>query len=120
VDTVNAREPTLEESAARISEMENARVIDRAMIAQLQAEGLIDRAVIAELEAQGLVDRDKITNLELALVASRRIGAAMGVLMAIHKITEDDAFNLLRTASHRRGMKLRALAEDVLRTGTLE
>jgi hypothetical protein len=45
--------------------------------------------------------QDTATNLESALGSSRRIGAAIGVLMAHHKVTEDVAFDMLRTASQR-------------------
>jgi hypothetical protein len=58
-------------------------------------------------------------NLELALASSRQIGAAIGVLMAHHRVTQDAAFNLLRTASQRLHVKLRDVALDVVETGTL-
>ena len=51
------------------------------------------------LEAELLAAREKIANLEFALVHSRRIGQAIGILMARHSITETDAFERLRTAS---------------------
>jgi hypothetical protein len=63
--------------------------------------------------------RDKIANLERALTSSRRIGAAMGVLMYRHKITIDQAFELLRVASQVTHRKLRDVAEDVLTSGEL-
>jgi hypothetical protein len=63
--------------------------------------------------------RDKIANLERALTSSRRIGAAMGVLMYRHKITMDQAFDLLRVASQVTHRKLRDVAEDVLTSGEL-
>ncbi len=63
--------------------------------------------------------RDKIENLERALTSSRRIGAAMGVLMYRHKVTIDQAFELLRVASQVSHRKLRDVAEDVLATGEL-
>lgn len=63
--------------------------------------------------------RDKIANLERALVSSRRIGAAIGVLMAHCQVTYDQAFALLCEASHVTHRKVRELAEEVLLTGTL-
>ena len=69
---------------------------------------------------QKLADaRDKIENLERALTSSRRIGAAIGVLMYRHKVTIDQAFELLRVASQVTHRKLRDVAEDVLTTGEL-
>lgn len=63
--------------------------------------------------------QDAATNLELALASSRRIGAAIGVLMAHHKVTEDAAFAMLRTSSQHLHRKLRDIAADVVETGTL-
>ena len=64
--------------------------------------------------------RDKISNLETALKSSRRIGMAMGILMAQFRIRQEQAFDMLRDASQTQNRKLRDLAEDVILTGTLE
>lgn len=61
----------------------------------------------------------RVTQLEQAVLSNRRIGMAIGILMASLKITEDRAFDLLRTASSRRNQKLRDIAEEVLLTGEL-
>jgi hypothetical protein len=58
-------------------------------------------------------------NLQIALATNRRIGMAIGVLMAHRRITDLDAFELLRVVSQRSHRKLRELAEDVLLTGEL-
>jgi AmiR/NasT family two-component response regulator len=92
---------------------------DRATIRRLQDRGLEDRAAIQSLENQARIDRDKIANLEMALITARRIGAAMGVLMARHRVTDAQAFDLLRQASQNKQRKLREIAEDVILTGTL-
>jgi AmiR/NasT family two-component response regulator len=60
---------------------------------------------------------DKIAHLEAALVSSRRIGAAIGILMARRHVTYDQAFELLRVASQQGNRKLRDVAEDVIFTG---
>jgi hypothetical protein len=44
---------------------------------------------------------------------------AIGVLMAHHKITEDEAFTLLRLASQALHRKLRDIAAEVAETGIL-
>ena len=62
---------------------------------------------------------DKITQLERALLTSRRIGIAVGILMARHGRTDQQAFDTLRTMSQHRNRKVRDLAEDVIYTGTL-
>jgi GAF domain-containing protein len=64
--------------------------------------------------------QDKIDNLEQALVNSRRIGTAIGVLMASYRVTDEQAFDLLRIASQSKHRKLIAVAEDVIESGELE
>ncbi|GAB2486075.1 GAF and ANTAR domain-containing protein [Jatrophihabitans fulvus] len=61
----------------------------------------------------------KASQLEQALVTSRQIGAAMGILMSDHKITQDQAFDLLRRSSQRLHRKLHDVADEVTETGTL-
>lgn len=63
---------------------------------------------------------DKIVNLERALASNRDIGVAIGVLMGLHRISRDQAFDLLRVASQGRHRKLVDLARDVAETGTLD
>lgn len=63
--------------------------------------------------------RQKNSNLENALKTSRDIGIAIGVLMALHKVTRDQAFNLLVIASQRGHRKVADLAYDVADTGAL-
>lgn len=58
-------------------------------------------------------------NLEAALEARDRIGQAKGILINAHKITGDDAFDLLRRSSQSLNRKLRDVAEDVVRNGQL-
>ena len=57
---------------------------------------------------------------EQALLSARRIGAAIGILMSQFKITDEQAFELLRYASQHRNRKLRDIAENVVLTGTIE
>lgn len=64
--------------------------------------------------------RDRAANLQRALTSNRRIGMAMGVLMSSHKVTDDDAFTLLRIASQNTNCKLLDIADEVIATGTLE
>lgn len=69
---------------------------------------------VALYEAQG-----QAANLEHALHSNRRIGTAIGILMAHHKVTEDIAFDLLRSASQHLHIKLRDIATEVVETGAL-
>ena len=44
---------------------------------------------------------------------------AIGILMALHHVTDDTAFDLLRTASQHLHRKICDLADDVIDTGAL-
>ena len=58
--------------------------------------------------------------LHEAMASRAVIEQAKGVLMALHKVTADDAFDLLRSVSQRRNVKLRLVAEEVVQTGHLD
>ena len=62
----------------------------------------------------------KALQLETALEHSRDIGAAIGILMALHRLTRQQAFDMLRETSMARNVKLHALAARVVETGSLE
>jgi signal transduction histidine kinase/AmiR/NasT family two-component response regulator len=55
--------------------------------------------------------------LRAAVVSHRTIGQAVGVLIERHRLTDSAAFERLREASNRRNIKLRDLAERLIRTG---
>jgi AmiR/NasT family two-component response regulator len=83
----------------------------------------IDTATIFAAQASSLIAlseaEDQATNLEAALESSRAIGMALGVLMSARKVTQEQAFTLLRVASQNLHRKLRAVAAEVVETGTL-
>ena len=58
-----------------------------------------------------------MTHLREALGTSRRIGAALGIIMAAYKVSEAAAFGLLRTHSQNTNRKLRDVADEVVATG---
>ncbi|UQX87115.1 GAF and ANTAR domain-containing protein [Jatrophihabitans telluris] len=60
---------------------------------------------------------DKAEHLQTALISNRRIGIAIGILMALHRLTETQAFDLLRTASQNNHVKLHEVAEQVIFSG---
>jgi GAF domain-containing protein len=86
---------------------------DRAME---EARTLGDLAVLAIEAALG---EDKADNLQMALLRSRTIGAAIGILMERHRINADDAFKLLGTVSQNTNTKLVEVAADLVDTGNL-
>jgi GAF domain-containing protein len=64
-------------------------------------------------------DREAKDNLTAALANSRKIGAAVGILMQKHQITEQQAFDALRIASQHGHRKLIEIAYEVVDTGEL-
>jgi GAF domain-containing protein len=76
-------------------------------------------AAQAAIAYRSALQQDTIDNLRIALETSRTIGTAIGVLMALNKITVDEAFDVLRTASQRSHRKLRDIADVVVRTGSV-
>jgi signal transduction histidine kinase/DNA-binding response OmpR family regulator len=61
----------------------------------------------------------RAASLEVALTTNRQIGAAIGILMHQHKITESQGFELLRDISQRTNRKLRDVADELVFTGAL-
>jgi signal transduction histidine kinase/DNA-binding response OmpR family regulator len=61
-----------------------------------------------------------VANLRAALATNRQIGAAVGVIMATEKLTDEQAFERLRAVSQRTHRKLRDLADEVVYTGRLD
>jgi GAF domain-containing protein len=62
--------------------------------------------------------RDVIEHLETALSTRDVIGMAKGIVMTNEKVTSDDAFAVLVSASQRRNIKLREIAAEVVATGS--
>jgi GAF domain-containing protein len=63
--------------------------------------------------------RDMANNLEIALQSRAVIDQAKGILMERHKLTADQAFQVLAQASMRGNIKLRAVAEELVETGEI-
>ena len=62
---------------------------------------------------------DREANLRRALESREVIGQAMGILMERHRITASQAFDVMVHASQRSNVKLRVIAEELVRTGSL-
>jgi AmiR/NasT family two-component response regulator len=74
-----------------------------------------DSAPIAELTAI----RARVENLQAALRTCRTIGIAVGIVMAEHKMTAEDAFQVLVRSSQLRHRKLRDIARHIVSTGVV-
>lgn len=76
-------------------------------------------AAYASLALENATLLDRTQNLEMAVASHRRIGVAVGILMARNNLTETQAFGLLRVTSQNTNTKLAAVAESVVETGTI-
>lgn len=71
------------------------------------------------LAVTALRQRERAEHLRIALGTNRQIGTAMGILMARHRCSADEAFTALRVTSQHQHRKLREIADEVVYTGTL-
>jgi GAF domain-containing protein len=62
---------------------------------------------------------DDLTLLRTVMMSRALIEQAKGILMERHKVKEDEAFTILTHASQRTNAKLRDVAGELVRTGTL-
>jgi hypothetical protein len=113
-----------DDSATRADAAETRRNVedvrardDRRRLTDL--EGRVDAhdEMIAELQAEGLITSEQVVHLEAALETARVIGAAVGVIMTLHRISQVEAFRILKKASMDGNRKLRLVAEEVVLTG---
>ena len=102
-----------------IDDLMTRNKLDRKTMTELADRVRVDREMIAELQTEGVVREEQVAGLELALRASRTIGAALGIIVATREVDEKAAFELLKVASQRTNRKVRALAEYILLTGDL-
>jgi len=59
-------------------------------------------------------ERRSATTLRAGLQSNREIGKAIGLMMAFHKISDEEAFAMLRTASQEMNLKLSEVARRVV------
>ena len=76
-------------------------------------------AAYASMALLAAARHETINHLTRALETNREIGVAMGILMANGELTNEQAFDQLRTASQNLNRKLHDIAADVALTGQL-
>jgi tetrahydromethanopterin S-methyltransferase subunit F len=112
---------------------DDTALLARASATRLEAQEVRERAATMRTRARGDLSRlhegvealrvrvaaadARSDHLERALASNRRIGIAIGILMAVRQLTEEEAFRVLQQASSRRNTKLRDIAEEVIYTG---
>lgn len=110
-------EQRADEADRRADVSEELSADDRRRIGDLEEHVDLDRAMILELQAEGLISQQHVAQLTEALHASRRIGAAIGIVMANRRVTEAEAFQVLTRASQNTNRKVRLIAEELVETG---
>lgn len=71
-------------------------------------------ASFASVAFMMLSAKNQAETMSRGLDSNREIGKAIGLLMAAHRFTEDEAFELLRTTSQNLNMKISAVARKVV------
>ncbi len=79
-----------------------------------RASVLADHAAIA---IEGSLVEDRARNLDVALESNRLIGTATGILVERHKLTPEQAFQLLRTISQHSNRRVLDVAESLVTSG---
>lgn len=72
------------------------------------------------LAVNAAMRQERVDNLGRALETNRRIATAVGILMAQHNLTSDQAFNVLSVASQRSNRKVQVVAEELIENGSLD
>ena len=98
-------QPSIAAAGADWSEAADATTATEQFIVEM-----LERLDSAEVRAE---------HLERALQHSRDIGAAVGILMARYKLTQEQAFAALRRVSQDSNVKLYSVALEVVRSGEL-
>jgi GAF domain-containing protein len=78
------------------------------------ADQAIVLASFASVAVGALHQREQARTLATGLESNREIGKAIGLLMAFHKISDAEAFNLLRKTSQDMNIKLAEVARQIV------
>ena len=75
---------------------------------------------LAALQRQLDAALAKVANLEIALVDTRRIAMAIGIVMERRRFTEHAALDFLRDFSNRSQRRMSQIAADIVMTGLVD
>ena len=73
-------------------------------------------AAFATIAANAIVHGKDAANLRSGLDSNRANGMAIGMLMMLNDVSDDDAFDILRRTSQGSNVKLADIAAEVVRT----
>jgi hypothetical protein len=114
---IDALQTRADQSNHRADASDEQATTHRARMDALETRFDVDRQVIAQLQADGLLTEEHAAHLEHALRSSRKIGAAIGIVMADRKVDESSAFQILSKASQDTNRKLQVLAYEIVSKG---
>jgi GAF domain-containing protein len=83
-------------------------------ISEHSADQAILLAAFASVAVSALHSKEEARTLAAGLESNREIGKAVGLLMAFHKVPDNEAFDLLRKASQDMNIKLAEVAREVV------
>ncbi len=92
---IDALQAMVEQATDRADTRDERAVAHGTRMDALETRIDVDREVIAQLQADGLLSGQHAAHLEQALSSSRKLGAAIGLVMADRKVSEADAFTIL-------------------------
>jgi AmiR/NasT family two-component response regulator len=70
----------------------------------------------ATVATNAVAQGEDVASLRRGLASSRAIGKAIGMLMVLNDVSDDDAFGMLRRTSQETNVKLADVAADIVRT----
>jgi len=82
------------------------------------SESIAQATVLASFSSVAIASAghsERADQYQQGMATNREIGAAVGILMATHGISQDDAFAMLSKASQRLNRKLRDIATSIVR-----
>ena len=81
-------------------------------------DSIAQAAILSSLSSVAIASAEhsqRAAQYEAGMATNREIGAAIGILMATHRVSQDDAFEMLSKASQRLNRKLRDIATNIVR-----
>lgn len=77
-----------------------------------------DRAAVlasfASVALMAAVHKEQADSLRRGMESNREIGKAVGLMMAFHQVSDDQAFEILRKTSQEMNMRVTAVAQEIL------
>jgi hypothetical protein len=73
----------------------------------------------ATVATNAVAQGEDVASLRRGLASSREIGKAIGMLMVLNDVSDDDAFGMLRRTSQETNIKLADVAADIVRQRSL-